>query len=286
MLERINSNLDEMAGIKKNPEMVLVHSEIQTKTMPQMPISGSWNENRLLASAAKIKTTKLLTARNILRPQISFKVPIDNSNATPFEPRLKEKPNSVKPLAILPEYGDDGDVVSYLHPYEIELTKFEPSDEQLTTGPTTEPVALEATPLAHVDTEPQLRDMLKELSTAKEIAIDLEHHSYRTFQGITCLMQISTRSKDYIIDTLALREELHVLNEVFTDPRVLKVFHGADSDVEWLQRDLSLYVVNMFDTHQAAKRLNLARLSLAFLLKQYCRLDVDKTFQLADWRIR
>lgn len=286
MLERINSNLDEMAGIKKNPEMVLVHSEIQTKTMPQMPISGSWNENRLLASAAKIKTTKLLTARNILRPQISFKVPIDNSNATPFEPRLKDKPNSVKPLAILPEYGDDGDVVSYLHPYEIELTKFEPSVEQLTNGPTTEPAALEATPLAHVDTEPQLRDMLKELRTAKEIAIDLEHHSYRTFQGITCLMQISTRSKDYIIDTLALREELHVLNEVFTDPRVLKVFHGADSDVEWLQRDLSLYVVNMFDTHQAAKRLNLARLSLAFLLKQYCRLDVDKTFQLADWRIR
>lgn len=286
MLERINSNLDEMAGIKKNPEMVLVHSEIQTKTLPQMPLSGSWNENRLLASAAKIKTTKLLTARNILRPQISFKVPIDNSNSTPFEPRLKEKPNSLKPLAILPEYGDDGDVVSYLHPYEIELTKCEPSADQLKTRPPTESAALEATPLTYVDTEAQLQDLLNDLRKSNEIAIDLEHHSYRTFQGITCLMQISTRSHDYIIDTLALREELHVLNEVFTNPRVLKVFHGADSDVEWLQRDLSLYVVNMFDTHQAAKRLNLARLSLAFLLKQYCRLDVDKTFQLADWRIR
>lgn len=291
MLERINSNLDEMAGIKKNPEMVLVHSEIQTKTLPQMPLSGSWNENRLLASAAKIKTTKLLTARNILRPQISFKVAIDNSNATPFEPRLKEKPNSLKPLAILPEYGDGGDdgageIVSYLHPYEFELTKFEPSVGQLKTGPTTEAAPLETTPLAYVDTESQLHDMLNELRTAKELAVDLEHHSYRTFQGITCLMQISTRSHDYIIDTLALREELHVLNEVFTDPRVVKVFHGADSDIEWLQRDLSLYVVNLFDTHQAAKRLNLARLSLAFLLKQYCRLDVDKTFQLADWRIR
>lgn len=99
-------------------------------------------------------------------------------------------------------------------------------------------------------------------------------------------MQISTRQKDYIIDTLALREELHVLNEVFTDPKIVKVLHGADSDVEWLQRDLDIYLVNMFDTHQAAKRMNLARLSLAFLLKQYCQLDVDKTFQLADWRIR
>lgn len=64
------------------------------------------------------------------------------------------------------------------------------------------------------------------------------------------------------------------------------MFHGADSDIEWLQRDLSIYVVNMFDTHQAAKRLGLARLSLAFLIKHYCDLELDKTFQLADWRIR
>lgn len=99
-------------------------------------------------------------------------------------------------------------------------------------------------------------------------------------------MQISTRQKDYIIDTLALREELHVLNEVFTNPNVVKVFHGADLDIEWLQRDLSIYVVNMFDTHQAAKRLALARLSLAYLLKEYCQIEADKTFQLADWRIR
>lgn len=100
------------------------------------------------------------------------------------------------------------------------------------------------------------------------------------------MLQISTREKDYIIDTLILRDELHLLNEVFTNPKIVKIFHGADSDVEWLQRDLSIYIVNMFDTHQAAKRLNLARLSLAFLLKQFCHLDVDKTFQLADWRMR
>lgn len=99
-------------------------------------------------------------------------------------------------------------------------------------------------------------------------------------------MQLSTRNKDYIIDTIALREELHILNEIFTRPSIVKIFHGADCDVEWLQRDLSLYVVNMFDTHQAAKRLNMARLSLAFLLKHYCNIEADKTFQLADWRMR
>jgi len=50
-----------------------------------------------------------------------------------------------------------------------------------------------------------------------------QHHSYRTFLGLTCLMQISTREQDYIIDTLELRGELYLLNEVFTDPAIVKV---------------------------------------------------------------
>jgi exosome complex exonuclease RRP6 len=36
-------------------------------------------------------------------------------------------------------------------------------------------------------------------------------------------MQISTRSRDYLIDTLDLRGELQCLNEVFTDPSIVKV---------------------------------------------------------------
>jgi len=36
-------------------------------------------------------------------------------------------------------------------------------------------------------------------------------------------MQISTRNADYIIDTLQLRDKLHVLNEIFTNPAVVKV---------------------------------------------------------------
>ena len=65
-----------------------------------------------------------------------------------------------------------------------------------------------------------------------------------------------------------------------------QVFHGADSDIEWLQRDCGLYVVNMFDTHQASKVLAFPRLSLAYLLQHFCNVAADKRLQLADWRIR
>jgi len=51
------------------------------------------------------------------------------------------------------------------------------------------------------------------------------------------------REEDFIVDTLALRDELEDMNEVFTDPKITKVFHGAESDIIWLQQD-SLYTLS------------------------------------------
>ena len=65
-----------------------------------------------------------------------------------------------------------------------------------------------------------------------------------------------------------------------------KVMHGADWDVQWLQRDFGIYVVNLFDTGQASRVLNLPRYSLSFLLQYCCNVQADKQYQLADWRIR
>ncbi|XP_049287193.1 exosome component 10 [Anopheles funestus] len=282
ILERIHSNLDEMAGIRKAAPTVLVQSEVQVPVAPRYRLSGAWNENQ---KREPVKAT-LITGKNIARPQAKFKVPVDNSRINPFVPKIRDKPNSLKPLAVLPEYDDFGNIVSYLHPYEFELDRFQPAKSVFQHVTPQEPPLLEETPLMFVEKESQLVDLMRDLKSVNEIAIDLEHHSYRSYQGFTCLMQLSTRSKDYIVDALALRDELSVLNEVFTDPKKLKVLHGSISDIEWLQRDLGLYLVNMFDTGEAARILQFSRVGLQFLLKHYCNIDTDKTFQLADWRIR
>lgn len=73
---------------------------------------------------------------------------------------------------------------------------------------------------------------------------------------------------------------------VFKSHLFFQIFHGADMDIKWLQRDLSLYVVNLFDTHQAAKQLGFSGLSLVYLMNRYCNFLPNKQFQLADWRIR
>jgi exosome complex exonuclease RRP6 len=53
----------------------------------------------------------------------------------------------------------------------------------------------------------------------------LQQHSYRSFQGFCCLMQISTREEDFLIDALELRSHMHLLNEPFTNPKIVKVYY-------------------------------------------------------------
>ncbi|XP_037730545.1 exosome component 10 isoform X2 [Drosophila subpulchrella] len=297
LFERITTNLDIKSGLRRNPQQVLeaqvnvmsgstsAEPAVASPQTQETPKAGSWNRTTGTPQRSMV-SARLFTAKNIVRPQTQFKEPVDNSAQNPFVPRLKEKPNSLKPLALLPEYDDAGNIQSYLHPYEFELLKFQPPAEQLQKQKPVLPALMADTELMVVNTTEKLQQALEELRQAPQIAIDVEHHSYRTFMGITCLVQMSTRNKDYIFDTLILRDDMHILNLVLTDPKKLKILHGADLDIEWLQRDLSLYIVNMFDTHRAAKALNMARLSLAFLLKNYLDLDVDKSLQLADWRMR
>jgi len=82
----------------------------------------------------------------------------------------------------------------------------------------------DGTSATYVDTEEAVLEMLEELKTAKEIAIDLEHHDTHSYIGLVSLMQISTRNKDWIVDTLRpWRRRLESLNEVFANPDILKV---------------------------------------------------------------
>ncbi|XP_033763872.1 exosome component 10-like [Pecten maximus] len=287
ILERVGSWLDEASGIKKKDNTLVIAS-----ATPKQQASTSWNKKKSTSAAKSPASYHLLSAKNILRPQLRFKDKVDNGNQ-PFVPRIKEKPNALKSLEDSLRLPDDvtADMTEspsflYPHPYQYELDHWTPRPDTLTSAVPIEPRPVDDTPLTMVTKVPQLVALCDKLKSCQAVAVDLEHHSYRTFQGITCLMQISTRDEDFIIDTIELRSDLHLLNSVFTDPNIVKVFHGADSDVEWLQRDLSLYVVNMFDTGQAARVLNLARFSLAHILKQYCGVEADKQYQLADWRIR
>lgn len=222
------------------------------------------------------------------KPQLNFSTPVDNSESHPFHPLLKEKPNALKPfeesLVLVPE--EENIPSHYLQPYEYEIDHQEYNENVLQIKDPISSTVWSETEAIWVDNVESLNKMITELKNFSELAIDLEHHDYRSYYGIVSLMQISTREKDYLIDTINLRDELHVLNGIFTNPMVVKVLHGAFMDIIWLQRDLGLYIVGLFDTFHASRALGLPRHSLAFLLEKYANFKTSKKYQLADWRIR
>ncbi|BGP15799.1 hypothetical protein JCM10213_005719 [Rhodosporidiobolus nylandii] len=184
----------------------------------------------------------------------------------------------------------------YAHPYADELAALKPPASFFEKPNKPEPHpknSFDKVPFEWVADAKALEKMVGEIRQcgeegAKDLAIDLEHHDFRTWGGITCLIQLSTRKKDYVIDALdpAVRDNLDQLNEFFTDPEWVKVFHGANSDIVWLQRDFGLYIVGLFDTYHATKVLGYSQHSLASLLDMYTDFEADKRYQLADWRIR
>jgi ribonuclease D len=183
---------------------------------------------------------------------------------------------------------------------------------------------MNAIPYTYIDTKEQLQQLVQIIDTyhISTIAFDVEAHSYRTFSGIVCLLQMSfylptSRAtsnienqhgtiQNYILDTLVLHDDIQMyLLPLMVNPNICKVFHGADMDIQWLQRDFSVYVVNLFDTYRAAKYINeyhsthqsvtlsksplkkFPSLAYAGLVKYYCHnYAINKQHQLSDWRIR
>ncbi|KAI9595471.1 ribonuclease H-like domain-containing protein [Syncephalis fuscata] len=291
LLERTDVCLDEMTG-KTNERSVITQSAPSLVKMSQPNLDYH-----------------LIHAQNIVRPQIRFADKIDNTNHIPFVPKIKTKPNAKVPLgygmptlqkAIDDEITETADhlqthmqslgiaegMMSAPHPYEYELKHIEYPTWLFKPVTETPYTLFDDTDAIWVDTPQGLQNMINILSNVTEIAVDLEAHDYRSFQGFTCLMQLSTREQDFIVDTLVLREELHAINVIFSNPNIIKVFHGADSDIVWLQRDFGVYVIGLFDTYQASRILEFERLSLAYLLQKYANVNPDKRYQLADWRIR
>jgi len=266
------------------------------------------------------------TAHHLPKPQevYGFSTSNSSSRTAPFVPAVHpDKPHAVTPLdlTLQPGHGYDtrygalrsnkaaappSEIVAPSqhcpHVYQAEIRAFTYTPAQLEAHPpTTDKIPTVDTLTAEwIDTEPALQALAARLSRVTEIALDLEAHSYRSFAGMVCLMQISFRAddeaeddassgamKNYLVDTLKLHHCLNThLAAVLANPGVVKVLHGADHDIQWLQRDFGLYVVNLFDTGRAARALQLQSAGYAHLLSRYCGIGADKSHQLADWRQR
>ncbi|KAG5468767.1 hypothetical protein CUR178_01603 [Leishmania enriettii] len=266
LLENVDSLLDEVKGRKLDAQEQL------SITFGSELTASSHRGGVAAADGAASAHGAVRRLTHIRRPQLLFDVPVDNSVA-PFVPHYCDASGQS-------HFGVAGE-----HPFEAIIKDFAIPESQLLPRAEVPPVPLDACPLTFVDTPAALQAMVKKLLLSSEIAVDLEHHDFYSYQGFTCLMQISTREEDFIVDCLQLRSSMGALAPVFLNPAILKVLHGAREDIRWLQKDFSLYVVNLFDTGVALQTLHMPH-SLAFAVDHFCQVKLNKKYQTADWRMR
>ena len=109
-------------------------------------------------------------------------------------------------------------------------------------------------------------------------------------QAIVCTVQISSIQDDIIIDVLKIGSKNvgEALACIFENKNYVKLFHGCDTDLKLLKSNLELNLVNIFDTANAYMKLSEVKISpsLSYLSKKFLSVELDKSFQTADWRIR
>lgn len=133
-----------------------------------------------------------------------------------------------------------------------------------------------------VTTPDECAAMLTRLLTEPIVAIDSESDSLYSYYEKVCLVQFSIPERDYILDTIAVRE-LAPLDTLFDNPQIEKVFHAAEYDIMVLKRDFHLNFQNIFDTMVAARILGWKQVGLGSILETRFGVKLDKRFQRADW---
>jgi ribonuclease D len=141
-----------------------------------------------------------------------------------------------------------------------------------------------------VATLSEVTALAQRLASEPLIAVDTESDSLFSFFEKVCVLQMSTRAIDYVVDPLALppaKEDapagLAVLGSIFSDVQIEKVFHAAEYDIICLKRDYHFEFRNIFDTMIAARILGWKNVGLGNILQERFGVTLNKKMQRADW---
>ena len=137
--------------------------------------------------------------------------------------------------------------------------------------------------MKYVNTPAMLEDAIRVIQACPWAAVDTEGDSLHHYNEKLCLVQVSVKGGDFVIDPL-VPLDLTELAKVLSGKLLL--FHGADFDVRMLKKAAGLRPEKMFDTMLAAQLLGYDRFGLADLAEKICGKRLSKTAQKADWSRR
>jgi exosome complex exonuclease RRP6 len=166
---------------------------------------------------------EILNATNLPKPQLLFLDKPNTSRDAVFLPLIKEKIHGITPqVSHEPEVFYDyfytnaegtagGERTRIPNPYAQEIDKAiidNPLPEFELQGGAAEADEVEGQvmqdgmdkkPFSYVDTLQGMKECLDKLKKEKVIAVDLEHHDYRSFRGFTSLIQVNSQTYPFTL---------------------------------------------------------------------------------------
>lgn len=134
-----------------------------------------------------------------------------------------------------------------------------------------------------ITTADALAEVLARAKQASAVALDTEFITGHYYQPKIALVQLAlSQSEAYILDPLAI--SLAPLGELLENQNVVKIFHAAAHDLQYLFRETDKWATQIFDTQIAMGFLGQkSAQSLQKLVQHYVGITLPKSAQQSDW---
>lgn len=137
-----------------------------------------------------------------------------------------------------------------------------------------------------IDTQNKLDRILCDINSNKIIGLDTEFIRTNTFWPKLCMIQISTKSNYYLIDTLS-NLNYEIFWETLANKNITKVIHSSRQDIEAIFLKSHRVIYPIFDTQLAAMFTGFREsISYSQIVEDIYQIKIDKKLQYSDWSKR
>ncbi len=144
--------------------------------------------------------------------------------------------------------------------------------------------AAAGTTYTYVDRDEALRELLAWMAPAGRVAIDIEADSLYHYHEKVCLVQLTVRGRNFVVDPLA---KLGLGPFVAALAHKTLILHGADYDLWMLRSSFGFRPrAGVIDTMMAARLLGHEKPGLSSLVEQFFGQAFSKSGQKSDWSRR
>ncbi|MBH20106.1 MAG: hypothetical protein CL851_06715 [Crocinitomicaceae bacterium] len=141
--------------------------------------------------------------------------------------------------------------------------------------------------ISYIDSNKDLQEKLKNLSSENQLGIDTEFTWRNTYFPQLSLVQISSSKEIFLIDCLSITD-LNGLLKIFRNEKISKIFHSARGDISVLNTSMGAKFKNIFDVQLAENILSPEKNAISYknLVRRYFYKSISKEETNSDWTRR